>query len=127
MTPQQRAAMNHDIRWHRCVGSVAVSIVFSIAQLMMEDVDVYRSCDLLDHFHQLGIEHAPLAIDELLSHNLSPDQTGGATTPREEIPYIHQFPELAAISTLPTESVTNSHSAAAQSFQCRRPRRRTSR
>ena len=52
----------------RCVESVAVSIVFSSAQPMMEDVNVCRSCDLLEHFHHLGVEHAPLAIDKLLSH-----------------------------------------------------------
>ena len=107
MPPQQRAAMNHcELPWH--------TVVFSSAQVMMEDVNVCRSCDHLEHFHHLDVEHAPLAIDKLLSHSCGRDQTGETATPREEIPHNHQFPELIAIAPLPTESVTNSHSVAAQ-------------
>ena len=104
----------HGIRLHRCVESVAVSIVFSSAQLMMEDVNVCRSCDLPEHFHYPDVEHALLAIDKLLSHSCGRDQTGRAATHREEVPHNHQVPELIAIRPLPTESVTNTHSVAAQ-------------
>ena len=114
MPPQQRTVDHHGVRLHRCVESVAVSIVFCSAQLMLEDVNVCRSCDLLDHFHHLDVEHAPLAIDKLLSHTCGRDQTGGAATLREETPDNHQFPELIAIAPLPTESATNSHSVTAQ-------------
>ena len=62
----------------------------------------------------LDVEHASLAIDKLLSHSCGRDLTGGAATPREEIPHNHQVPELIAIAPLPTESATNSHSVAAQ-------------
>ena len=102
--------MNHC--GHRCVESVAVSIVFSSAQPMMEDV--CRSCDLLGHFHHFDVQHALLAIDNLLSHNCGRDQTEGTATPREEIPHNHQVPELIAIAPLPTESATNTHSMAAR-------------
>ena len=42
---------------------------------MMEDVNVCRSCDLLEHFRHLDVEHAPLAIDKLSSHSCGRDQT----------------------------------------------------
>ena len=93
-------------------------IVFSSAQLMMEDVNVCRSCDLPEHFHHPDVEHAPLAIDKLLSHSCGRDQTEGTATPREEIPHNHKVPELIPIAPLPTESVTNSHIVTAQT-NCR--------
>ena len=80
----------------------------------MEDVNVCRSCDLLEHFHHLDVEHAPLAIDNLWSHSCGRDQTGSAATPREELLHNHRVPELMVIAPLPTESATNSHSVAAQ-------------
>ena len=76
------------------------------SQLMMEDVKVCRSCDLLEHFHHLDVEHASLAIDKLLSHSCGRDQTGGDSS-QPPSPRAHCPP-------LPTESVTNSHSVAAQ-------------
>ena len=73
--PPHQRVYRHDIRLQQCVESVAVSIVSSTVQLMMEDVDVYRSCDLLGHFQDLNVEHAPFAIDKLLSRSCGGDQT----------------------------------------------------
>ena len=85
----------------------------------------------------LDVEHAPLAIDKLLSHSCGRDQTGGAATPREEIPHNHQVPEFIAIAPLPTESATNSQQRGGtnqrpqlptcRSWQGRQSRRRASR
>ena len=82
----------------------------------MGDVNMCH-CDLLEHFHYPDVEHATLAIDNLLSHRCGRDQTGEGATLREEIPH-NQFSELVAIASLPTESVTNSHIVTAQT-NCR--------
>mmetsp|Transcript_46140 Transcript_46140/g.122298 ORF Transcript_46140/g.122298 Transcript_46140/m.122298 type:complete len:237 (-) Transcript_46140:53-763(-) len=53
--PRRIAVDSQGIRLHRCVKSVAVSVVSGSAHLVMEDVHVCRACDPLEHLSHLSI------------------------------------------------------------------------